>query len=400
MHRMSVTTTVLSSTKEGPGSTLGRPTVPWLTVLPLAVLMAYGDGFWVTSLRGAAGAIERTQGPFESWLRESMLVLPLFVLATLGALTLAMRWFGPVLSSAKAVIATGLMVVGAGTLVGIVELAASSAYDYYLQSSQLQMVASMGHLCAAGDCLAQKQQASLGLQLTSVGYGSAILLVTNVALVGWAVALRGGRLDVTTTRRDVKDAGQGSPPVLPQRALQGTPGSRVDDLQLILVAALVGTAAIHAAVVPEHLSEWGAAGAFFIVLSTAELVVAVLLARPRPTALRAHRQRLLLLAAALISVTPLVLWLYSRTLGMPFGPEPGIPEAVGLADVASSLLEVSALLVAAVLLRGRGWRRRPPASAHLRWLILVALICVVAIGLAGSGLPWFDVLGNVGMHQQ
>jgi hypothetical protein len=35
----------------------------------------------------------------------------------------------------------------------------------------------------------------------SVGYGSGILLVTNLALVGWAVALGGGRLKVSTTRR-------------------------------------------------------------------------------------------------------------------------------------------------------------------------------------------------------
>jgi hypothetical protein len=200
-----------------------------MTVIPLAVLMAYGDGFWMISLRGAAGAIERTQGPFESWLRESTLALPLFVLAVLGALTLAMRWFGPALRRARAVVATALVVVGAGTVVGIVILVASSAYDYHLQSAQLKLVESMGHLCAGGDCLSQQLQASLGLQVHSVAYGSAMLLVTNLVLVGWAVALRGGRLAVSTTRGEGSKVGR-------------APASA--HLRSLIVVAVVAAAAI------------------------------------------------------------------------------------------------------------------------------------------------------------
>jgi hypothetical protein len=183
----------------------GLRVVPWSTVLPLAVVMAYADGFWLTSLRGAVGAIERTDGPFASWLRESTLVLPVFVLAVIGTLTLAARRFGPVLAKPKTIVATALMVVAAGTLVGIAEVAASSAYDYHLQSSQLQKTQSMtgmtgmtGMAGMAGmDSTAQQQQASLWLQVRAVGYGSGLLLATNLALVGWLVAIRGGHLKVT-----------------------------------------------------------------------------------------------------------------------------------------------------------------------------------------------------------
>ena len=49
-------------------------TVPWLTVVPLAAVLAYADGFWVIAMRGAAGAIERTQGPAAMWLRESTII--------------------------------------------------------------------------------------------------------------------------------------------------------------------------------------------------------------------------------------------------------------------------------------------------------------------------------------
>ena len=53
------------STRTAPETTRSRPGVAWWTVLPLAALMAYGDGFWVMSLREAAGAIERMDSPFQ-----------------------------------------------------------------------------------------------------------------------------------------------------------------------------------------------------------------------------------------------------------------------------------------------------------------------------------------------
>jgi len=116
-----------TSTSSAPSSRSGQLGVPWLTVLPLAAAMAYADGFWMLSLRGAVGAIERTQQPFSSWLRESTLLLPLFVLAVLGALTLALRRFGPELTSTKMVVASGFLVALAGTTVGVGAIVASDS---------------------------------------------------------------------------------------------------------------------------------------------------------------------------------------------------------------------------------------------------------------------------------
>jgi hypothetical protein len=154
----------------------------------------------------------------------------------------------------------------------------------------------------------------------------------------------------------------------------------VGDLRLLLVAGLVGSAALHAAVVPEHLAEWRAAGLFFVVLTVAQLGVAgLLLARLRP---------LLLLTAALVSAVPLGLWLYSRSVGLPFGPEPGVPEAVGLVDVAATVLGVLTLVLAVELLRSRQWLRTKPAGTpHVQWLGLLAVLAVTAIGFAGLGVP-------------
>ena len=196
-----MSTLSISPTTERPGTLRGRlSVVPWMTVVPLAIVLAYADGFWLISLRGAVGSIERTGEPFASWLRESTLALPVFVLAVLGALTLAARWFGPVLHRPKTVVAAALLVVAASTLVGVAALAASSAYDYQLQSSRPQMASTTHTHTGTGSVPDQHQNASLALQMRSVAYGSGIFLSTNLVLVGWLVALRGGRLEVRKTR--------------------------------------------------------------------------------------------------------------------------------------------------------------------------------------------------------
>ena len=201
-----MSTLSINATTEHYGTLQGRQGVPWLTVVPLAVVLAYADGFWLISLRGAVGSIERTGQPFASWLRESTLTLPVFVFAVLGALTLAAHWFGPELRKPNTVVASALLVVAAGTLVGIAALAASSAYDYHLQSSQFQIMDSMRSMPSMPSMpsmgsTAQQQQASLGLQMRALGYGSGLLLATNLVLVGWVVAFRGGRLEVSTIRQ-------------------------------------------------------------------------------------------------------------------------------------------------------------------------------------------------------
>ena len=358
-----------------------RPTrtgVPWGTVLPLAIVLAFADGFWMTSLRGAVGYIERTQTPFTSWLRESALAVPLFVLAVLGALTLALHWFGPNLRGRSVLAAMGL-VAAAATVVGFAEIAASSAYDYHLQVRQLQ---TMHDMCTTTGCEDQRLQASLQLQVRAVGMASLLLLATNLVVVGWVVALSGGRLNVTRIRRPHGRSGR-----------VVTAAARLDTRSWALVTALAGSAVIHAAVVPEHVTEWPAAAGFFVGLAAAQVTMAAMVVLDVRASLR---------LAAAVSLAPLLLWLYSRTAGMPFGPEVGTPEHIGLADVAAGLLELVALVLAVLLLRARGRassgtepRDGRPArwpSAHLRALVVIALVAVTSIGVAGSGLAWFDVV--------
>jgi hypothetical protein len=366
------------STPAGPGALgQGRLTVPWKTVVALAVVLAYADGFWLTSLQGAVGAIERTQGPFASWLSESTVVLPVYVVAVLGVLTLALRWFGPVLRTPRTVVATLLLVVAAGTVVGLAAMVASSAYDYHLQSAQLRLMESMQTSCS-GNCLAQQQHETLAIHVRGLLLTSRWLLLTNLVLVAWLVAMWGGRLKVSTTKRQPGD------PTGTARVLGRSP---VQDLRLLLVGALLGSAAIHAALVPTRLNDW--AGAFFFFLAIWELAVAGML-------LTRLEERTVLLAAAVISIAPLALWLWSRTAGLPFGPSPSARVGIGLPDALACLLAVTSLLAAATLLRTPRWHDRRPPSAHVRSLVLVALIAATAIGVAGAGLSWFDAFGISG----
>ncbi|WP_314193046.1 hypothetical protein [uncultured Arthrobacter sp.] len=365
-----------------------RPAVPWLTVIPLAVMMAYADGFWMVSLRGAVGAIERTQEPFASWLRESTVLLPVFVVVVIAAVTLALRWFGPVLAGRKAFLTTALLIAAAGTLAGTVTLAASEAWDYALQHDLMGTL----HHASSVQSVAQLDQASLGLQLAAFGYGVCLLVVTNLVVTGWTVAIRGGRLDVSRQQK-------ATPERTPRRMRAGRARTGAMDLsakdlrQMLAAVALFGCAAIHLAVIPDHMDHWPVASDFFLALAMAEIACGILLlGRAGPS---------VLIAVAAAAVVPLALWVWSRTSGLPFGPNSNVPEPVGLADVAAGLLELGTLVIAVVLLRARRGgavrpARRTAASAHLRALAVVGAIAVGSLGVAGAVPGWLGELPSSG----
>jgi hypothetical protein len=332
-------------------------TVPWTTVLPFAVVLAYVNGFWVTALRGAVGSTERTTAPFTSWLRDSTLLLPLFVLAVMVALSLAARRTG---HRGGGVVRPALLVASASTLAGVAHLVADSVWSLRLQLAHLDTMGSMGGLCT-GACLDKQFDATVLLQVRAVAVGALILLASNVVAVFWLLALRGGRLAVegrTVTTTERRPAG----------------------LHAVLAAGLLGAAVVHAAVVPEHLDEWPAAGGFFLLLTAAEVAAAVLVVTRRRSAVP---------VALAVSVGPLLLWLWSRTLGMPFGPEPWVGEAVGLPDLACCALELTTLALAVAVMPARLPRARPPSPAAFR-MALVAVLTVTMVGFGSAAALFGD----------
>lgn len=339
----------------------GRAAVPWRTVLPLAVVLAGADGFWVVSLRTEVGAVARAQAPFASWLRESMLALPLFVFAVLGALTLALSWLSPDLRRPRAVVTTALLVVAAATAAGLGWLVAGSAYDYHLQVQQLQTMGSMGGRCG-GACLVHQRHATFMLQVKAVSYGTGVLFVTNLVVVGWMVAIRGGRLDLTTIRR----LGGGA---------LARPNTRSDVLRLVLVAGLLGSAAVHAGTV---LTGRPASEILALGLTAAQLAVAV--------RLLGELTRAGLAAAVAVCLGALAVSVLSLRSGLPFGLHHGLDQPIGLAEGMVCVLAIVTLAAASTLLGARRWLARPPPSAHQTWLALIGVLALTVFGLAGTGI--------------
>jgi hypothetical protein len=287
-----------------------------------------------------------------------------------------MRRFGPTLRRPRNVVGTAFLVVALVTLAGFLVLVANAAYDYHLQSAQARMMGSMGTRCI-GPCLAALNHHALVLQVRAIIDGTAILLVTNLVVVFWMVAMRGGRLDLT---RRMRPAAEGT-----SDATTEARASRLGDIQVLLVAGLLASAVLHAAVVPAHLPHWTTAGALSLALAAAELALAMQVGAALRTGL--------LRAVVVFSAVPLVLWALSRTTGLPFGPGAGGRLPVGLTDVMAAVLEAGTLVLAVLLLRrAAALRGRPRASAHVHQLAVVAVVAVATIGLAGTSLTWFDDL--------
>lgn len=111
------------------------------------------------------------------------------------------------------------------------------------------------------------------------------------------------------------------------------------------------SAGIHLDVIGEHFEESTLYGTFFLVLAAAQIGWTVwLLVRPDVVVLSAG-------AAASLGVA--MLWLATRTVGIPVGVAAGEKEAFGWLDVVASAAELAVGLFAlAVVLSARGARLR------------------------------------------
>jgi uncharacterized membrane protein len=144
--------------------------------------------------------------------------------------------------------------------------------------------------------------------------------------------------------------------------------------------ALTGLAAtaglIHLVASVEHFGiDWGL-GAFFVLVAVAQFAAAWLIYRD------AAAPRLLALVAV-GSVAVALLWVFSRTTGLPFGPDDGRVAKVGVGDTIATLLELAfAALAGLVLWRGHqrvAWLSGP-LGVRLTYTCLTLAVMMAAFG--------------------
>ena len=115
--------------------------------------------------------------------------------------------------------------------------------------------------------------------------------------------------------------------------------------ELEVDAAVLAIAAglIHAVAAVTHSGEYWLFGSFFAVLAVAQVVWGALVYR--------GASRSVLVAGAWASASVALLWLVTRTVGLPIGPHAGRPEAVGPLDILATLDELAIVVLVLGLLR-------------------------------------------------
>ena len=158
--------------------------------------------------------------------------------------------------------------------------------------------------------------------------------------------------------------------------------ARALGLRVAAAAFLLGPAALHFAVAPEHLREYVIYGVLFVMVGLAEAVLAILiLLRPSSD---------LMLGGAALSLAVVGVWLMSRTVGLPIAPVPWQPEPVGLPDLLSTLMEWLCawfLIVADARFESARRFRLTRAAPALALALIAAFGCTLAgmSAVAGGG---------------
>jgi hypothetical protein len=151
----------------------------------------------------------------------------------------------------------------------------------------------------------------------------------------------------------------------------GVVGRRQFLLPLVAVAD-AAAAGVHFVVMPTHFQESLLYGGFFAVAATMQVVYSVwLLARP---------SRALLTAGAVGNLAIALLWLYTRTSGIPLGPASGSTEPFGALDTLATGFELVGSVGAFALLRGLVRQALNPANwSRAMWLVAPAAAVAIAV---------------------
>lgn len=158
------------------------------------------------------------------------------------------------------------------------------------------------------------------------------------------------------------------------------PVSRIDALPhgALALAGLAATAGvIHFVATIEHIGKDWSLAAFFVLVGAGQLAAGWRIYRAD------HDARLLKLVAG-ASVVIALLWVWSRTTGIAFGPESARVAKVGVGDTIATLLELSfAALAAVVLTRGEEAVAWLSSGLGVRLTCAVLSLCLMMAAFGG-----------------
>jgi hypothetical protein len=134
---------------------------------------------------------------------------------------------------------------------------------------------------------------------------------------------------------------------------------------LLLGSALATVSAgIDLAVAPERLAQWIGYGAFFFGAAAAQLALVVALAtRPSPAIVQ---------AGIWTTVGTMVMYLVSRTAGIPLGPDAGTVEGIDALGVTATVAEAALVVTLCTRLSGSQLRRTTSGLALVGVLLWLA----------------------------
>jgi len=174
-------------------------------------------------------------------------------------------------------------------------------------------------------------------------------LVPLIGLGGWLGWARLARSRAARANGGAEPAGSAAA-AGPAAAAAGTvppPDGALDlslDWRLLLMACSVGAALVHADVIDSHFQVSALYGWFFVLSAFTQLAWGLLVVwRP---------DRALLVWGAVGNGLIVLLWVVTRTVGLPVGPQPWRPETTGAFDVLATVLELALVVGAVVLLTG------------------------------------------------
>lgn len=120
--------------------------------------------------------------------------------------------------------------------------------------------------------------------------------------------------------------------------------------------------------VGDHFDEYWAFGTFFLVVGWFQAAWAVLVV--------GRVSKGLLLVGAVINGAVIAIWVWSRTGGLPIGPEAGEAEAVEFIDAVATVLEAVLVVGCVALMRPLRFLQALSARAAATLFVIAALLTV------------------------